>query len=212
MKYLLAISLLITIGLTGCSTNVDDQKKAAIQSLLKHNLTLTDELVVNYINAYKQLKTEGPDMLEKLNRNGQNPEDAGKEGFNRFEATLKANGFKDYPEFVKTNAKVAWAFSLQQAGAFMNDMEGQKNEGLEQIDAQLKNPDVPEEAKEQLRKARAEITASFEKNTKWANVSMGLVKNLVNDQDVAVIKKHEKELLEAFTGTTMPEVPEGIEK
>lgn len=208
MKKLIYSLIITTALLSSCSTGVN-QKEEALKALNTNNLTLTDELVVKYIAAYKALKDQGPSLLDKINKNGENPE-ANKTEFGTIEKAIKDNGFTGYPEFVKTNAKVAWAFSLQQAGSFMDDMSGMKDDGIKQIDEQLKNPDVPKEVKEQLEKAKQEIIAAHAKNTKWANVSLDIVNHLVNEEDKAVIKRHEKELLEAFAGASIPEMPESM--
>jgi hypothetical protein len=206
MKRLIPILFLFLLLLHSCSMSEDNLKDEAMKALYKNNLILTDELVVKYCNVYKKLKADGPAMLEQLNKNGGNPQ-ASVDQFIGFERTIREGGFESYAEFVKTNAKIAWAFSISQAGGFMNDMDSMKTDAEKQIAEALKNPDLPKEARDELEKNLAVIRETYAKNSKWANFSMDLIKRIVSDEDLKIIKRHEKELLEAFTGVPMPEPP-----
>lgn len=161
---------------------------------------VTDQQVVRYIQAYKALKKAGPKAAAMVGKQGQKLPDAGQAGYQEIEKAIKSAGFKDYPEFVRVNAAVAWAFSQGQGDAFLKDMDGQQKAAIAQIDAQLKNPNVPPPVKAQLQASRKQIIDEFKKNKGWADVSMNVTSKLTDKASVAVVMKHRKELEAAFTG------------
>jgi hypothetical protein len=206
MKRLIPLFVLFFLVLASCSMSEDNLKDEAMKALYKNNLILTDELVVKYCKVYKKLKANGPAMLEQLNKNGGNPQ-ASIDQFAGFEKTIQEGGFESYAEFVKTNAKIGWAFSISQAGGFMDEMESMKTDAEKQITEALKNPDLPKETRDQLEKNLAVIRETYAKDSKWADFSMDLIKRIVSDEDLKIIKRHERELLEAFAGVSMPDPP-----
>ena len=208
MQRLINLFFLATVILCSCSMSGENMKDEAMKALYKNNLILTDEIVVKYCDTYKKLKAGGPAMLEQLNKNGGNPQ-ASKDQFSNFENSIKEGGFSSYSEFVMANAKIGWAFSISQATGFQDQMQTMESDGEKQIEEALKNPNLPEETRKELEKSLITIRESYAKNTKWANVSLDLVKRIVSDDDLKIVKRHEKELLEAFTGVSMPEPPQG---
>lgn len=160
---------------------------------------VTDDQVVRYIKAYKALKQAGPKAAAMVGKQNPLPE-AGQAGYQEIEKAIKSAGFKDYPEFVRVNAAVAWAFSQGQGDAFLKDMDGQQKAAIQQIDQQLKNPNLPPPAKAQLTHARTQIINEYKKNKGWADVSMNVTSKLTDKDSVAVVMKHRKELEAAFTG------------
>lgn len=183
--------------------------------------TLTDEKIMQYLAAYKNLKEKAPEMLEKYNTSNQSVS-AGQEGFNDFESAIKEGGLSGYPEFVMLNAKIGSVFGIIQASKSMNQFETMKAEGQTMLDdgraaleEQLSNPDVPEAAKEELRKsleklnqADKDIDAEYDNNSKWANFVMEnankITGMIVNEQDIELVKKHEAAIFEAYTGFAPP--------
>ena len=183
--------------------------------------TLTDELVLKYIKIYKNLREKAPSILENLNENGETAE-AGKDGFSDFEDIIKDGGIKDFSEFVKLNAKIGAIFSILQATKGMDKAQDLQNssskmmsDGEKFIQEQLNNPDVPEETKAELRKALEELKKgsqqldnSYNKNRKIAEFVMENVKKItgtiVNKKDIEIVKKHETEIFEAYTGFSQP--------
>lgn len=192
----------------GCGgTSQQTADGATIYDRLKRkNFSLTDEMVTQEICAYKKLRDKGAHLLEEVNKDQE-----GKKGFAEVEGVVKSCGFKDYPDFVLVNAKVAWAFSVAQGELGVSNFEQMNQDGLKQIDEQLKNPEVPEEVKKELRKSRQEIVDNWNKNKPWADVVLKQTKKLTSSSDIEVIKRHRKELEEAFSGVTLPKPPEKSE-
>ena len=171
---------------------------------------IDDTMVVKYARTVRLLRTEGIEFQQRL---AQDPE-AQREGFDRVERAIRKGGFKDYAQFVKVNAKIAWAWNLAQARL---GMDKQKNlnrwaqdttdAGVRQIDDALADPNVPESTKADLRKTRADLLAqkgtiadTWDKNKKWADWATKLTIPLTNEKDIAVVLRHQTELMEAFTG------------
>jgi hypothetical protein len=162
-------------------------------------VTLTDELIEKYIKAVRSLHKLGPSIPQKLAEKGES-EATGIDLYHEIDNVIKEAGFKDYFEFVKVNAKVAWAWNISQGELGIQKFQGMKDEGLKQIEETLANPEVPEETKKELRKARQEIIDTWMHNKKYADISMNIVKPLTNEHDLEIIKRHHKEIMEAYTG------------
>lgn len=169
---------------------------------------LTDELVVKYIAAQKALREQGADFV------GYMTSGKGKEGQKKFEAIVQNSGFADYSEFLKVNARIAWAFGMAQGAAGMQSFDKQYDDGLKQfdegiaeLDRQLADGEVPEDTKKELRKARtqlvnakAKVAKNFQKNKKYAKAAMDKLAPLTNKEDSEVVLRHQNELMEVFTG------------
>lgn len=169
---------------------------------------LTDELVVKYIQAQKALREQGADFLAYASTG------KGKDGLQKFEGIVQAAGFADYAQFLKVNARIAWAFGMAQGAAGIQSFDKQYDdgmkqfdEGMAQLDTQIADPEVPEESKKELRKARAQLAAAkakvskdFQKNKKYAKVAMDKLAPLTNKEDTDVVMRHQNELMEVFTG------------
>lgn len=200
----ISIFFALFLLLSACSL-IGNEKKSAKQvldDLTKSNFNLTDDMVQKYIKAYKVLKEKGGDLIQGVNTN--NAESMGKDKFNTLESAIKSAGFNDYAEFVRVNAKIAWAFSLSQGSGFVDKMETTKSEGFKQIEDALNDPLTPEETKKELRKAKEEIQKEWDKNKQWSDLTLNQIKKITSNEDMAIIKKYSKELEEAFSGVTLP--------
>lgn len=172
---------------------------------------ITDELVRKYIKATKLMRRRGVNLHETLASGGKL--DAKKTQGSMIKAA-KAAGFASLAEYVKVNAKISWAWSMAQAKVGMNRQkklqgwaQGQLSAGEKMILDQLKNPDVPESTKAQLRQTLAQLRRNkvklgetYKKNVKWAKVAMRFVSPLTNEADAKVLMRHEAELMAVFTG------------
>ncbi len=168
---------------------------------------VTDENVVKYVAAVKALRELGPDIPKKLAEREEKIK-AGMEIYSQIEETVKKAGFKDAPEFMKLNAKIAWAWNVSQGETGMQKMETMKDEGLAKMDAAINNPATPESAKEELKKAREVINENWEKNRKYAEMTLKFIRPFTNEKDLEVIKKHQKELMEAYSGLSLKKLNE----
>ncbi len=194
--------------------------------VVKKGDPLTDAQVLAYIKVYTELRKAGPSFLEKINQDPENPLN-GQAGFNDFEKIIKQNGLKDYQEFVILNAKIGALFSIMQGEQAMSMYENMTESGSAMMDAGIAgfqkiidNPDMPEETKqsaresiEELRKGKNDINDNWAKNKPWADFVLDKTKKIsgliVHDQDIQMVKKYEKEIMEAYTGFPMPELPDG---
>jgi hypothetical protein len=161
--------------------------------------TLTDEQVVKYIQAYNNIRKSVSNNMAKQIRQDANGGNPGMPGFSQVEGAVKQAGFKDYAEFVRVNSAVAWAFSQGEGKAFMDDMDAEHKKAYAEIEAKLKDPNVPEAVKAQLRQSEADLKANYAKNKPWADVSMNLTSHLTDKESIAVVMRHRKELEAAFS-------------
>lgn len=180
----------------------------------KKGESLSAQKIEAYLNSYKTLREKAPELLN--NANSGNPLDQ-QQGFNNFESVLKENGLT-YKEFVILNAKIGGIYSILQGEDFMNQMEnmktagmGEMDEGTKQIQISLDDPNVPEEAKKELRKtledmkaAKVTINADYDKNKGWADLVMNKAKSITNvfvsKEDIEMVKQYSDKITEAYTG------------
>lgn len=208
---MIRIILILILVLVGCGIGNPQEKLFAMYHKQVSSVgDITDEMVGKYIKTYGALRKNGHNYLDFLARGGA----GGEAGFNKFEADIKKGGFKDYAEFVKVNAKIAWAWNMAQASRGLEKQKdlqkwGQSglDAGIAEIQKHINDPNVPEETKkglrkqiEELRKGKKKLKNAFDKNMKWADWAMNFVKPLTNDKDIKVIIRHEKELMQVFTG------------
>lgn len=166
--------------------------------ILSEPSELTDEKVQNYIMAIKKLHKLGPNLPLLLAENRGVPNSMSV--YEEIEKIILKNGFESYMEFIRVNAKVAWAWNLTQAEAGMENFEKMTLSGLEEIDKALNTPELPQETREELLKARLQILENWEKNQKYAKSMIKLIQPLTNEKDQFILRKYQKELMDAFTG------------
>lgn len=166
---------------------------------------LNDETVLKYIKVVRELHKLGPSIPEKIAGREGDPE-VGEEVFSQIEKIIKDGGFKDYTEFVKVNAKVAWAWNVSQGEKGIQDFQTMKDIGVSKIKEALANPNIPEETKVELRKTLAETESNWKKNKYYADMTLNFVKPFTNKSDLDFINRHYKDLMEGFTGRTLEEL------
>ncbi len=182
---------------------------------------LDDAKVKRYIRALSALRKGGVDYL-KLLQEHRGKTGAGLNVYKQIEKTIREAGFKNYPEFVMVNARIAWAWNISQGQIALCRFDAMQDKFDKMEDATtamfrrqyqtfLDDPDVPEATKKELRaqmagqmadikKQRSERRQSYQKNRQWAQKAMNLVSPLTSSKDMKVIMRHEKELMAAFSG------------
>ncbi|MCS6833379.1 MAG: hypothetical protein NZ521_07375, partial [Flammeovirgaceae bacterium] len=152
--------------------------------------------------------------------------DSGLEGFALFEQIIKENGFKNYEEFTRVNAKIAWAFILLQGEQGIENFaywkDSLKNEGekmyqqsFSELDNAINDPSTPEETKQQLKETKAQLkeqrTKSYqhieqrwENDKKWASWVIEKLKYITSEDDLKIVKKYQKHLQEVYTDIKLP--------
>lgn len=183
-----------------------------------NNISLNQQKIDAYLASYTALRAKAPEFLNDANSQQL---DKQKQGFADFEGTIQANGLS-YREFVEINAKVGAIYSVLQGEDFMNQMANMKDQGMVQMDegqkqiqAQIDDPNVPEQAKEELRKALKEmqagkekITADYDKNKGWADLVMDKTKFVCNlfiaKEEIELVKQNMEKITESYTGGVMP--------
>lgn len=166
-------------------------------------------------------------MLEAINNDPDNTEKAGQEQYEVVEEIIQGSGLTDYAEFATLNAKIGSVFTIIQAESGMTKFENLQDssnsmldEGIAELQKNLNDPDVPEETKEELRitlkeleKGKKELNESYSKNLKMANFVMDQVKNvsgfIVDKEEVELVKKYEKQILEVYVGFPLPYESDG---
>lgn len=198
---------LLLVGILLLSFSLNCKKVYEMYDKNVSGVVLSDELIEKYIKAVKSLHKLGPSIPQKLAEKG-GSEATGIELYNEIDSVIKEAGFKDYFEFVKVNAKVAWAWNVSQGELGIAKFQGMTDNGIKQMEEAITNPDVPEETKAELRKAKQDILNNWAHNKKYADISMSIVRPLTNEHDLEIIKRHQKELMEAYTGIPQEKLQE----
>ncbi|GIX41373.1 MAG: hypothetical protein KatS3mg129_1106 [Leptospiraceae bacterium] len=183
---------------------------------------LTDEKVKKYICAYRTLRNKTKDhtgyfqILQEVEGNPTKLMDV----YKNMDEDVKKCGLKNMEEFVKLNSKIAWAWNIYQGQkgmkTFSNLQDNISNKSRKDMEQILSDPNIPEDMKKQFREqmekslqqAKEEYNKEFEKNKKWAEFALNIVKPLTNDHDIEVVKRHEQELMEVFTGLSPEQLRE----
>ncbi|HEY9842809.1 MAG: hypothetical protein ACAI44_03835 [Candidatus Sericytochromatia bacterium] len=160
---------------------------------------LDDQVVEHYIQAYRQIRAVSPQLAASLKKPDFTAAD-GQAGYDQIEAAVKQAGFRDMGEFVQVNARIGMAFSQLHGAAFMGEMDQKVKQGLAQLDNQLKNPKLPAETRKQLETTRQQLLSQYQQGKPWAEGVMKTFDKSVDAESVAVVKKHEQELLALFQG------------
>lgn len=197
--------IIITLTLSFCGEAKDKIQGAYNKTV--SGVEVTDENVVKYVAAVKALRELGPDIPKKLAEREEKIK-TGMEIYSQIDETVKKAGFKGAPEFMKLNAKIAWAWNVSQGETGMQKMETVKDEGLAKMDAAINNPATPESAREELKKAKEVISQNWEKNRKYAEMTLKFIRPFTSEKDLEVIKKHQKELMEAYSGLSLKKLNE----
>ncbi len=182
---------------------------------------LTDEKITNYCNAYKAMRSNTPDILSDINENGEAAKGL-QEDYDSLEQIVKENGIKDFSDFIKLNAQIGAIYSILQGENGMEVSENMYDSGQEMfsdgeklIIEQINDPDVPEDAKaelrvalEELKKGSEELSSSYKFNKVFADFTMEKVKQItgyiVNEHDIELVKKHEQEISDVYVGFKLP--------
>lgn len=214
MKKTILFSLVISIFFTSC-----------IAAIMKKD-TLTEEKVGNYIEVYEKLREEAPDILENINKDPENA-DIGKEEYDKFLKIIKKGGFESFADFVYTNAKIGSVFSLIQAEKGMDNFENMNESGNDMFDESIAeiqkiidDSQTPEETRKELIQQITDIKEnqklmndSYVDNEEIAEFVMKSVKTIsgliVSEEDIRIITKFEAEIMHAYVGFQLPELPDG---
>lgn len=160
---------------------------------------LNDQDISRYMQAFRSLRQLSPELGRKLQSPNFNLSD-GQTGLEQLNQSVQKSGFKDMGEFMQYNTKIGLTFSQLQGSAFMGDIDKKMNTGLAQIDAQLKNPKLPELTRQQLLATRESLTAHYQKNKSWATDIQGVMNQSLDPKAAEVVMRHQKELLAMYQG------------
>ena len=106
----LLFASLITPGLTtGCGDSLEKLYQTYHDQVASVG-DIDDRMVKKYIKTYRELRKHGLNLSRSLaGKDGELNEADLLESYKKIETLIKAGGFEDYAEFIKVNAKIAWA-------------------------------------------------------------------------------------------------------
>lgn len=165
------------------------------------NVKLNDEVIQKYCATYRQLREAGPAFLQMSEGGAE-----GKDGFNKFEGVVKGGGFKDYADFVATNARIAWAWNMSQGQVGLAAFDEQYKQGVATMLYYINSPETPQVTKDSLKAGLQRIQETYAHNRKWADYVMNKLEPLTSKEDVELVKRHYKCLIESYTGYSMEQL------
>lgn len=220
----------VFVGCSGSLSNEEIYEK--YHGIVESVGPLTDEMVVKNVDTYRRLGENGFNYLDYMQKSSESAEDTGQSAFGQIEGAIQAGGLADFGTFVKLNAKIAWAWNVSQGQlalarySKLKDWaieltEDIQNSALEEWYELLEDPDLSTEmraeikkqiaiAEEEMEHQKKEIKETLEEEytakLKWADIAMSYVTPLTSNADMEVIMRHEKELMEVFTGLSAEEL------
>ena len=194
----LFLSLALSLCIVSCSPKQLINKLFGSYHQAVSGETLTDQSVLKYTKAVKRLHKMGREIPQKL---------AQKDGFHstdpiykEIETVVTEEGFTNLPQFIVINAKIAWAWNVSQGEIGMSRFQSLQENSQKMLTDAINDPNTPPEVKQELEKVLIEHQENWKKNKKYADFTLNLVKPLTNSHDLEIIKKYQKELMEAYTG------------
>ena len=152
--------------------------------------------IEQYVNAYAAIERIAPDLV--VGNGEENVPKGGHAKLAAIEAAVKGAGFKDYKQFTRTNAAIAWAIGQAQAAKFKGGLTGEMEASLKELDTQLNDPKVPEASKSRKREERKRIEEDYTEKKRVADVATGFTGWFTDKESVAVVARHGKELQGIF--------------
>jgi hypothetical protein len=157
---------------------------------------LTDKKIEQYVKAYAAIERIAPDLV--VGSGDDNVPKGGHDKLAAIEAAVQSAGFKDYKQFSRTNAAVAWAVGQAQAAKFKGGLASEQTAALKELDAQLNDPNVSASTKARLEAERKRIEEDFTKKKRVAELATGVTGWFTDQESVAVVARHGKELQGIF--------------
>ncbi len=211
---IITIALIISIILSSCTL------------ALTKRYHLTEDDILNYIEVYTNLREQSPEILERINKDPKNS-DIGKEEYNKIRDIIIDGGFESFADFVYINSKIGTVFSLIQAQKGMETFENLHEDSadaiqksIEELQKIIDDPSTPDDTKMELQKQILELQKNqqtlnndWTNNKKWADLVLKSTKKIsgliVSKEDIELVEKYESEIMEAYTGFQVPELPDG---
>jgi hypothetical protein len=170
----------------------------------------------NYLDAYKKLRTDAPNVLKKINSQDTDLSSLGDE-YQKYESIIQSAGYSGHSDFVKNNAKVGMVYSILLAlmKSEVHEMnQNNMDEMAKFIQESIDDPNVPESKKAELREKLKDVNKGkqslnrFDQNITWAKGVVKMAKRLENmsisEEDAMLLIKHEKDIKAAYDGFPMP--------
>jgi len=212
----LASSMLFLLCVA-CSPDGIDNANFSGESGEGSSSSLTEERLLSYLELYKELKNEVPDVLEILNENELDVRQ--EDEFNAFERIIKDSGIP-YSDFVSTNASVGTIFGLAEFDMrFYEELSaqniGEMDNMIASIQEMIDDPDIPADKKIELQQSlqdakngKANLKNMWSQNQSKAADKIKRVKKKLNSvasqADIKLVEKYKKEIKEAYSGISRP--------
>lgn len=160
---------------------------------------INDQTIKNYIQAVQSIRKISPEISKQLQSPTFNLLD-GQSHYQEINQTVQKAGFKDISEFIQVNNTIAIGFGQTQSKQFLGDVDKQMKQGLEQIDAQLKNPALPAQTRRQLEASKQSMIDHYTNSKKWADDVMNVMNKGVDPETAQLIQAHKQELSKLYQG------------
>jgi hypothetical protein len=160
---------------------------------------LDDATVTRFIAAQHAMRAS-VSSLAKRARSGAKGDASGAAltGVAQMEATVKAAGFSDLQDYMATAARIGLELSRLEAHSFGDSLAAGSQDAHAQMDAALNDPNVPEEAKVQIRAQMGAVQAKLASHQPWAAGVMGIIDRVSHPQSSEAVARHREELKAAL--------------
>ncbi len=172
-------------------------------SMCGSDAPVTEQTLKNYITAIGRLREAGVRLAS-----GEMPVREGMKGYEIFKKTVTDSGFKSVSDFLAVNTRIAAAMTIVESEIYAGEAKRSAGEMSEEYWKKfLDNPDIPDSAKDQVRKGIEEARKLAEKGReeigRHKNITdpmVSIARRIVDMETVALVRKHREELEAAYSG------------
>ncbi|MCU0391609.1 MAG: hypothetical protein MUE81_10870 [Thermoflexibacter sp.] len=157
------------------------------------NIALDDTKLKNYIETIKKLKEKGADFSEDVNALN------GLFKYKEMEGLVQEGGFKDFNDFILVHSKIAYALMVNEMKEqdIENKVKDEQKKTTEELEKSLNDPNISEEQKKMIQQTIEQVKG-MENIGSQIQSATGMYKNMVSDDDVAIVKKYSEALKKVY--------------
>lgn len=172
-------------------------------SMCGRDAPVTEGQLKSYITAIIRLREAGVRLAS-----GEMPVREGMKGYEIFKKTVTDSGFRSASEFLAVNTRIVAAMTIVESGIIAGEAKRSAGKASEEYWRRfLDDPDIPESAKEQVRKGIEEAGELARKgkeeigrHKEITDPMVEIARKIVDEKTIALVRKHREELEAAYSG------------
>ncbi len=164
---------------------------------------VSERMLKSYITAITRLREAGVRLAS-----GEMPVREGMKGYEIFRKTVTDSGFRSVSEFLAVNTRIVAAMTIVESELLAGKAKKSAGEMSEEYWKKfLDNPDIPDSAKDQVRRGIDEARGLAKKGREEigrrrdiTDPMVEVARRIVDVETIALVRKHREELEAAYSG------------